>query len=221
MSGVAVDIKLFHESGFWFVHKYRIYDDPLPHQALWDGVVKKLLGFVHWTMAIAQLTHLHLTIPWSGSSPEPVPPECFPVVPLSRKSAVSRQVSFARDVAVIESSPLLFSPVEESESLTAPTERDMRPLERSLIQIVQPAYVLFPSEEPFDDSDGVSTLRLSGRAIIWGRLMVPPAPPGYDQDVLGLLLTFSPIARVPSGASVEHMSSSSSVGLDNSDGDAV
>ena len=37
VSGVAVDIKLFHESGCRLVHKYWIYDDPLHHQALRDG----------------------------------------------------------------------------------------------------------------------------------------------------------------------------------------
>ena len=68
VSGIDVDIKLFHESGSRLVHKYQIYDDPLPHPALMDGVIKKLLGFVHWAMAIAQLTHLHLTIPSSGST---------------------------------------------------------------------------------------------------------------------------------------------------------
>ena len=52
-------------------------------------------------MAIAQLTHLHLTIPSSGSTSEPVPSECYLVVPLSRESAISRRVSFARDVAVL------------------------------------------------------------------------------------------------------------------------
>ena len=42
---IAVDIKLFHESVCWLVHKYRIYDDPLPHRTLKNGIIKKLLGF--------------------------------------------------------------------------------------------------------------------------------------------------------------------------------
>ena len=50
--------------------------------------------------------------------------------------------------------------------------------------------------------------------------MVPPGAPGSRQDVLGLSLTFSLIARVPSGAYVKCMSSSSSVASDDSDGDA-
>ena len=114
VSGMVVDIKLFHDSGCRLVHRYRIYGDPLPHPALRKGVLKKLLGFVHRTMATAQLTHLHLTVPSSGMTTGPVPLECFAVVPLSRASPVSRRVSFPREVDVIESSPLLFSPGEGS-----------------------------------------------------------------------------------------------------------
>ena len=92
VSGVAVDIKLFHESGCRLVHRYRIYGDPLPHPALQGRVIKKLLAFVNRIMAIAWLTHLHLSIPSSGTTSGPVPLECFPVVPLSQESAVSRRV---------------------------------------------------------------------------------------------------------------------------------
>ena len=56
VSGMAVDIKLFHESGCQLLHRYRIYGDPLPHLALRGGVIKKFLAFVNWAMAIAQLT---------------------------------------------------------------------------------------------------------------------------------------------------------------------
>ena len=38
-------------------------------------------------MAIAQLTHLHISIPASESPPGAVPEECFPSVPLPRVSA--------------------------------------------------------------------------------------------------------------------------------------
>ena len=75
VSGIAVDVKLFHESGCRLVYKYRIYDDPLPRPALRDGVVKKLLGFVNRAMAIGQLTYLLLTIPLSRSTSEPVTEE--------------------------------------------------------------------------------------------------------------------------------------------------
>ena len=92
MSGIALYVKLFHESGCRLVHKYRIYYNLIPHPALRNGVIKKLLRFVHRAMAIAQLTHLHLTIPLSGSTSEPVPSECYPVVLLSWESTISRYV---------------------------------------------------------------------------------------------------------------------------------
>ena len=38
-------------------------------------------------MAIAQLTHLHISIPASGAPPGEVPEDCFPHSPLSRGSA--------------------------------------------------------------------------------------------------------------------------------------
>ena len=37
ISGIAVDIRLLHESGKRLVHKYRVYQDPLPHPALRKG----------------------------------------------------------------------------------------------------------------------------------------------------------------------------------------
>ena len=156
-------------------------------------------------MAIAQLTHLHLTIPSSGSTSELVPSDCYQVVPLSR-SAISHRVSFARDAVVMESLPLLLSPAEEQESLTALTKRDTEPLDRDLIQFTQPAYVLFPNEEPMDDSDGVSTLGfpslptpLGFNPIFRSRLtplhtLIHHQRFPDHQDVLRLCLTLSPIA---------------------------
>ena len=32
ISGIAVDIRLFHESGRRLIHKYRVYPDPLPRE---------------------------------------------------------------------------------------------------------------------------------------------------------------------------------------------
>ena len=130
---MAVDVKLFHEAGCRLVHKYQIYGDPLPHPALRGKVLQQLLGFVHRAMAIAQLTHLHLTIPSSGSTSKSVPPECFPVVPLAKRSVLSRRVSFAREVSIIDSSPLLFSPVEEPESASVPPDTDLDTTERDNI----------------------------------------------------------------------------------------
>ena len=52
-------------------------------------------------MTISQLTHLHISIPASGSPPGGVPEECFPSVPLPWVSADSRRVSFARAITVL------------------------------------------------------------------------------------------------------------------------
>ena len=46
VSGVAVDVKLFHDLRRHLVHKYRIYRDPIPHPALRGRVVSKLIDFV-------------------------------------------------------------------------------------------------------------------------------------------------------------------------------
>ena len=96
------------------MHKYRIYRDPIPHPALKKGVVGRLLDFVCRTTAIAQLT-----IPESGSVVEPVPEECYPAVPFPRAPVSSRRVSFAQEVAVIESAPLC-STDREMDSLIDP-----------------------------------------------------------------------------------------------------
>ena len=80
------------------VHKYRTYKDPFRHPALrggggGSGVISKLLSLVARAMAIAQLTHLHISIPASGSAVGAVPEECFPSVPLPRVSMDPRRVS--------------------------------------------------------------------------------------------------------------------------------
>ena len=78
VSGIAVDALLFNEAGRRLVHHYRIYKDPFPHPVLRDGVVPRLLSCVCRAMAIAQLTHLRISIPSSGAPPGQVPAECFP-----------------------------------------------------------------------------------------------------------------------------------------------
>ena len=65
ISGIAVDVRLFHESGRRLVHRYRVYQDPLPHPALHEGRITKLLSFVNRAMVTAQLTHLRIAIPLS------------------------------------------------------------------------------------------------------------------------------------------------------------
>ena len=76
--GIAVDVRLFHESRRRLVHKYRVYQDPIPHPALREGKITKLLSFVNRAIVIAQLTHLRIAIPSSGTPPGEVPSDCFP-----------------------------------------------------------------------------------------------------------------------------------------------
>ena len=50
VSGIAVDVRLFHEAGSQLVHKYRVYKDPLPHPALrGGGGGNSQVTFVVWT----------------------------------------------------------------------------------------------------------------------------------------------------------------------------
>ena len=78
VSGIAVDVQLLHESGRRLVHRYRVYQDPLPHPALREGRITKLLSIVTRAMVIAQLTHLRIPIPSTGNPPGEVPSDCFP-----------------------------------------------------------------------------------------------------------------------------------------------
>ena len=80
MSGISVDVKLFHEAGRRLVHKYRVYRDPWPHPALRNGRITKLVSLVNRAMVIAQLTQLRIAIPLSGHVPGEVPIDCFPKV---------------------------------------------------------------------------------------------------------------------------------------------
>ena len=91
ISGIAVDIRLFHESGRRLVHKYRVYRDPLPHPALREGRI----SLANRAMAIAQLTQLRIAIPSSGNVPGEVPIDCFPMTDDMDKTKVNKQVSFA------------------------------------------------------------------------------------------------------------------------------
>ena len=84
VSGVAVDALLFHEAGCRLVHRCRMYKDPFPHPALRGGVVPRLLSCVNRTMAIAQLTHLRISVPPSGAPPGQVPADCYPGALLTR-----------------------------------------------------------------------------------------------------------------------------------------
>ena len=67
VSGIAVDVRLFHEAWCCLVHKYRVYKDPLPHPALGGGggstssaVVVRGLGYGH--CAAHTSAHFHSCI---------------------------------------------------------------------------------------------------------------------------------------------------------------
>ena len=126
-----------------------IYHDLIPHPVLREGVVRKLINFVCWTMAIAQLMYLHLTIPASGSVVEPVPEECYPADLLPRVP-----VSF-REVAVIESAPLCLTD-RETDSLIDPALGGPASADQCLIQFHQLAYALFPGEDPMRPVSGMA-----------------------------------------------------------------
>ena len=93
--GIAVDIRLFHESGRRLVHKYRVHRDPIPHPALREGRITKLLSFVNRVMVIAQLTHLRIAIPSSGNPPGEVPSDCFPTTTETSSTKKPRRVTFS------------------------------------------------------------------------------------------------------------------------------
>ena len=94
ISGIAVDIQLFHESGRRLVHKYRVYRDPLPHPALRKGRITKLISLVNRAMAIAQLTQLRIAIPLSGNPPGEVSTDCFPKTDELDKVKMTKRVTF-------------------------------------------------------------------------------------------------------------------------------
>ena len=102
-------------------------------------------------MAIAQLTHLHLTNPASGSVVEPVPEEYYPAVPLPRAPVSSHWVSFAQEVAVIESAPLC-STDWETDSLIDPALGGPAPMDQLLIQELPGWY---PLTHPVDAWEGL------------------------------------------------------------------
>ena len=96
MSGIAVDVILFHEAGRRLVHKYRVYRDPWPHPALRNGRITKLVSLVNRAMVIAQLTQLRIAIPLSGHVPGEVPIDCFPKVDNREVTKSTKRVSFAQ-----------------------------------------------------------------------------------------------------------------------------
>ena len=114
VSEVAVDARLFHESGCRLVHRYRVYRDPFPHPALRDGVIPRLLSCTCRAMAIARLTHLRISIPASGAPPGQVPADCFPGGAPRQNRPGALRVTFADAISGLAvESPTVGSPVLE------------------------------------------------------------------------------------------------------------
>ena len=126
ISGIGVDVRLFHESGRRLVHRYRVYQDPIPHPALREGKITKLLSFINRAMVIAQLTHLRIAIPSSGNPPGEVPSDCFPKTTEPGVTKRPRRVTF---------SPVIESTMEEMDLLTA--DQNETPADSPMITIIE------------------------------------------------------------------------------------
>ena len=126
ISGIAVDVRLFHESGRRLVHRYRVYQDPLPHPALHEGRITKLLSFVNRAMVIAQLTHLRIAISSSGNPPGEVPSDCFPKTTEPSVTKRPRRVTF---------SPVIQSTTGEMDLPTA--DQDETPADSPMTTIIE------------------------------------------------------------------------------------
>ena len=131
VSGIAVDIKLFHESGRRLVHKYSVYRDPLPHPALREGRISRLISLANRAMAIAQLTQLRIAIPSSGNVPGEVPIDCFPMTDDMDKIKVTKRVSFATggQMSTVPIEPPIAEPEEPStEEARVKDSREVSPV---------------------------------------------------------------------------------------------
>ena len=117
ISGIAVDVMLFHESGRKLVHKYRVYRDPLPHPALREGRISKLISLANRAMVIARLTQLRMAIPASGHAPGEVPVDCFPKLTNVPNTPDRKRVSFATMDEAVEV-PFGTAPTEQIGTLS-------------------------------------------------------------------------------------------------------
>ena len=158
VSGVAVDVRLFHDSRCRLVHKYRVFRGTFPHPALRGKVMNKL-------------TDLHISIPASGSVTEAVPESCFLHVPLTPSLVSSRRVSFARQVTVIEDATE-YAAVREQTLRSSPALSEPAPMD---IQLHKPVCTLSPEEDSMDASTVV---------VKPDFLLLPVPPPGFEK--LGL-----------------------------------
>ena len=103
-----------------------MYQDPVPHPALCEGKITKLLSFVNRAMVIAQLTHLRIAIPSLGTPPGEVPSECYPKTTEPAVTKRPRRVTF---------SPVIQSTMEEIDLLI--TDQDETPADTLMITIIE------------------------------------------------------------------------------------
>ena len=162
VSGVAVDALLFHEAGRRLVHRYRVYKHPFPHPALRNGVIPRLLSCVSQAMAIAQLTHLRISIPASGAPPGQVPADCFPGGAPHVQQPNQRRVLFADEVTMLGNaelsvcspkpeSPPLILPVVEEEISEAPVGESIELVPSAPATSLPPPPGFSPFSWPVDD----------------------------------------------------------------------
>ena len=108
-------------------------------------------------MAIAQLTHLRISVPASGAPPGQVPADCYPGGVPSKDRPSLRRVSFAEDVTVlVDVSPSVCSPERGT-----PTQ---------LVPVVAEDDVITPVGETIASSDASPTI-------------IPP-PPGFSEVLM-------------------------------------
>ena len=72
-----------------------MYQDPLPHPALREGRITRLILLANRAIVIAKLTQLRIAIPSSGSAPGEVPSDCFPKMDELGRIKMTKRVSFA------------------------------------------------------------------------------------------------------------------------------
>ena len=113
ISGIAVDVMLFHKSGRKLVHTYRVYQDPFPHLALREGWISKLISIANRAMVIAKLTKLRIAIPALGYNPGEVPSFCFPDTTDVHLKPAAKRVTFAA-VDNVGGDPASPSPTEKA-----------------------------------------------------------------------------------------------------------
>ena len=141
------------EAGRRLVHTYRVYQDPVPHPALREGRITKLLSFVNRAMVIAQLTHLRIAIPSSGTPPGEVPSDCFPKTTAPAVTKRPRRVTFSPEIqSTMEEIDLLLSDEDETPAdspiITITEEREPTQAQETKPESIVPPPGFLPFQWP-------------------------------------------------------------------------